>query len=291
MRSLNHKQILVFGGSGFLGSHLSKRLTQLSDHTSIADVDITAKSKVNRLIASGWDIIINLAGVSGTTTSHSTTSFEVNVIGSLNILEACRQAKIKPIIFFSNSRQEYGQPQHLPVDENHPTHPTNLYGVHKLAVTHLAQLYYRTYGLPTIVFRTSNVYGPSLDRHPTQYNIVNQWLSGKLITIFGTGSQKRDYLFIDDWTNAVIAALTTPQAYGQIFNIGYGQGSSLSAMAKTIAKFTGAKVINKPWPPDWQSVETGSYITDITKAQRILHWQPKINFNIGVQKALNETAA
>jgi UDP-glucose 4-epimerase len=269
MHSLDRKKILIFGGSGFLGSHLCIRLA----HAHRTNVDITDRSAVFKLIKSGWDIVINLAGISGITVKEPSTSFTVNVIGSLNILEACRRAKIKPIIFFSNSRQEYGRPQYLPVGENHPTNPTNLYGVYKLAVTHLAQLYHRTYDLPTIVFRTSNVYGPSSSK-TNNYNIINQWLSGKPITIFGTGSQKRDYLFIDDWIDAVIAALTTPKAYGQIFNIGYGQGRTLSSMAKTIAKFTGAKLINQPWPPDWQSVETGSYISDIFKARRVLHWQP-----------------
>ena len=272
MRSLKHKKILVFGGSGFLGSHLLKRLPHASD----TGVDITDQSAVFNLIKQGWDIIVNLAGISGTpiNSRQIMVSFEVNVIGSLNLLEASRQLPHPPILFFSNSRQEYGRPQYLPVDELHPTHPTNLYGIHKLAVTHLAQLYHQTYDLPTIIFRTSNVYGKSPTNKPVNYNIVNQWLNGGPITIFGTGSQKRDYLFIDDWVNAVVAALTTPKAYGQIFNIGSGQGQSLLSMAKTIAKSTGAKIIKKPWPPDWQSVETGDYISDISKAKRILHWHP-----------------
>ena len=238
MHSLKHKKILVFGGSGFLGSHLLKRLPHASD----TGVDITDQSAVFNLIKQGWDIIVNLAGISGTpiNSRQIMVSFEVNVIGSLNLLEASRQLPHPPILFFSNSRQEYGRPQYLPVDELHPTHPTNLYGIHKLAVTHLAQLYHQTYDLPTIIFRTSNVYGKSPTNKPVNYNIVNQWLN----------------------------------AYGQIFNIGSGQGQSLLSMAKTIAKSTGAKIIKKPWPPDWQSVETGDYISDISKAKRILHWHP-----------------
>lgn len=271
MRSLKHKKILVFGGSGFLGSHLLKRLPHASD----TSIDITNQSAVFNLIKQGWDFIVNLAGISGTTRNNHNIGFEVNVIGSLNILEACHRAKIKPVIFFSNSRQEYGRPQYLPVDELHPTNPTNLYGIHKLAVTHLAHLYHQTYNLPTIIFRTSNVYGSSSNRSQTNYNIVNQWLNGKSITIFGTGRQKRDYLFIDDWVNACLAALTTRKAYGQIFNIGSGQGQSLLSMAKTIAKFTGAKIIRQLWPPEWKMVETGSYVSNITKAKKILHWQPK----------------
>lgn len=282
MRSLNSQKILVFGGSGFLGSHLLKRLPHASD----AGVDITHQSAVFNLIKQDWDIIINLAGISGTVTDQPQPSFEVNVIGSLNILEASSKLKHKPVIFFSNSRQEYGRPQYLPVDENHSTQPTNLYGVYKLASTHLAQLYFKTYALPTIVFRTSNVYGSSSNRGQTNYNnynIVNQWLNSDVITIFGTGKQLRDYLFIDDWVDACLAALTTPKAHGQIFNIGYGQGLSLSAMAKIISRLTDAKVVHKPWPQDWQSVETGSYITNISKAQKILNWRPRHTFQRGVQ--------
>lgn len=270
MRSLKHKKILVFGGSGFLGSHLLKRLPHASD----TDVDITNQSAVFNLIKQGWDIIINLAGISGTAINKPQIGFEVNVIGSLNILEASSKLKHKPVIFFSNSRQEYGKPVYLPVDENHPTNPTNLYGVYKLASTHLAQLYFKTYALPAIVFRTSNVYGLS-HAESSGYNIVNRWLKSNTITVFGTGRQKRDYLFIDDWIDAVTKALTIPAAYGQIFNIGLGRGHTLLSLAKTISRSTGAKIITKPWPPEWKAVETGSYVSDITKAEKIIGWQPK----------------
>ena len=290
MRSLTRQTILVFGGSGFLGTHLINRLIELKAHPVIADltnqVDITNSAQINRLIGKGWDAIINLAGVSGTVSNQRKVqaSFSGNVLGAINILEAAKKLSRPPVLFFSNSRQEYGLPRYLPVNETHPAQPINLYGVHKLAITQLAQLYARNYQLPTITFRTSNVYGPSHDRQVKDYNIVNQWLKSSTITLFGPGRQLRDYLFIDDWVKAVIQSLTTPKAYGQIFNIGYGQGLSLLAMAKSITRLTGAKVIKKSWPKEYQAVETGSYISDISKAKKLLGWHPAIDFTTGVSK-------
>lgn len=301
MHSLKSKSVLIFGGSGFLGTHLTKRLLELSARPTVTDLrppsfsvpfhqlNITDKPAVSKLISRGWGVIINLAGLSGTVASQQQVqaSFETNVIGSLNILEPVRHLKTKPVILFSNSRQEYGQPQYLPVDELHPTNPTNLYGIHKLAITHLAQLYAHTYNLPTIVIRTSNVYGPSSTRQ-SNYNIVNYWLNqaanGQSITLFGQGAQKRDYLFISDWVEAVIKAIATPKAYGEIINLGLGQGITLYQMAKLISRQTGVKIINKPWPQDWQKVETGDYITNITKAHKLLGWRPKTDFDTGIKR-------
>lgn len=301
MHSLKSKSVLVFGGSGFLGTHLTKRLLELSARPTVTDLnssflkvpferlDVTNKIAVSHLINHDWEAIVNLAGLSGTVASQQQVqaSFETNVISNLNILEAARYLKTKPIMLFSNSRQEYGQPQYLPVDELHPTNPTNLYGIHKLAVTHLAQLYAHTYNLPTIVIRTSNVYGPSSTRQ-SNYNIVNYWLNqaanGRSITLFGQGTQKRDYLFISDWVEAVIKAIATPKAYGEIINLGLGQGITLYKMAKLISRQTGAKIIRKSWPQDWQKVETGDYITNITKAHKFLGWRPKTDFDTGIKR-------
>lgn len=283
-------KILITGGKGFIGSHLAKAL---NEHiVTIFDLpnSITDFKSIINTVERKFDVVYHLAGLSGTVNLNPEKSFSVNVRGTINLLEAVRLYSPKTRVIFSNSRQEYGKPQYLPVDENHPQSPTNHYGVHKLSVTLYAQLYHQLCRLDTVVLRTSNIYGP--DAHGFRpYNIVNQWLSqakkGKNIILFGSGQQLRDYLYIDDFITLLIKAGTHPRASGHIFNIGYGQGRTLSFVANTIAKKFGVKVITKPWPKDWESSETGSYVSNIHKAQKLLSWKPTISVNQGIEKVTN----
>lgn len=280
-------KILITGGRGFIGNHLSNALRTYK--VTIFDLpnSIINPKPVFNVIKKKFDVIYHLAGLSGTVNLEPQQSFEVNVLGALNILEGVRLFSPKTRIIFSNSRQEYGKSKYLPVDENHPTNPTNHYGTHKLSVTQYAQLYHEFCRLDTVVLRTSNVYGSDA-QGPRSYNIVNQWLDQarrkKNIVLFGSGRQLRDYLYIDDFVSLLIKVATISRASGHIFNIGYGQGQTLSYIAKTIAKKFNVKVVEKSWPRDWKSSETGSYISDIRKARKLLNWQPKISFTQALTK-------
>lgn len=287
-------KVLITGGAGFIGSHLAKKLQQQKHRVTIFDLpnSITDPKLVIQTIKNKFDVIYHLAGISGTVDLDPRESFLVNVKGAINLLEAVRLYSPKTRIIFSNSRQEYGKPQYLPVDELHPTNPTNHYGVHKLTITLYAQLYSQLCNLDTVILRTSNVYeevGP-LEVRPLRqpsYNVVNHWLSQaeakKDIIAFGDGSQLRDYLHIDDLVAALIQAGIIKKARGHIFNIGSGKGTSMLRMAQTIAKKFGVKVITKPWPKEWKQAETGSYVSDIKKAKKLLNWTPKISFDQAIK--------
>ncbi len=291
---MKHKRILIIGGSGFIGTHLAKRLLQLQTQVTIADkkkpcikktkyiyLNLNQDSDLKRIIKKRFDIIYQLAGVSGVAKVNSSNAFAINCIGSLNLLDSVVQHSPKSVIVFSNSRQEYGVPQYLPVDENHPQNPINQYGAQKLLITNLAQTYFKLHRLKTVVLRTSNVFGPTQNTHPN-YNVVNLWINlakqNKAITVFGKGQQIRDYLYISDLINAFVLAGTKNKAYGQIINIGSGKPLNMISMAKQIIKKHGGKIAYKSWPKNWQTAETGDYYTNTSKAKRILSWQPTISF-------------
>ncbi len=149
------------------------------------------------------------------------------------------------------------------------------------------QFYNRQYDIDTVVFRIANPYGPRGQIKHSKYTIVNffirQALEGKTISIFGEGSQLRDYIFVKDLANAFIAASLSTKSKGQIFNIGSGKGITFINMVKTIIQFVGkGSFQNIAWPKDYINVETGDYITNITKAKNILNWKPEIDFEEGI---------
>src|SRR3972149_7816745 len=210
------KNILITGGLGFIGSNLSRRLEELGAQISIFDIakgdDICDIDKVKKVIKEKPDVIYHLAGFSGSRESNENIekSFNINTFATVNLFELVLKYSPKAKIILSNSRLEYGKPQYLPVDEKHPTLPTSAYGLSKLITTQMALIYHKSNGLNVAIFRTSNVYGP----HPTSkfsgYNIINHFIdiakSNGTLTIYGDGKQLRDYIFIDDLTEAFMLA-------------------------------------------------------------------------------------
>lgn len=295
-----HQRVLITGGSGYLGQSLCRQLLALGTKVTVADIikpifpvdfqrlSITNYQSVTKIIKRRFDIIFHLAAISGVINHNPRFTAQVNIIGTLNLLESLRLFSPQSIIVFSNSRQEYGQVNHLPVDEHQVTLPLNHYGVEKLTTSHYARLYHQLYGLKTIVLRTANIYGNYHQDISSNYNIINQWISRakkqKPIIVFGQGKQKRDYLYIDDFIQALLSAAIAPKAIGQIINLGSGKGLSLKHMAKIITHHLDGRIVFQSWPQEWLKVETGSYVTNIAKAKKILHWQPMTSFSQGIKK-------
>jgi len=190
-------------------------------------------------------------------------------------------------IVFPSSRLVYGKPRYLPVDEGHPVAPESIYAAHKLAVENYHLIYGHLYGLKATVLRISNPYGPMQAGESRPYGIANRFIqaavSGKQISLFGDGSQRRDYLYIDDLVDALLRAAWTEESRGKIYNIGDGKGTSMLELAELAVAAAGRGVIVRvPWPEEYRAIETGDYLSDITLARRELGWRPVTELSEGI---------
>lgn len=307
------KKVLVTGGTGFIGLNLVKALKEAGAHLAITclktkglkvtkndilsgvmarAVDIRDRSAMEKIVK-GKDYIFHLAGHSGAVDSmeNPILDMEVNCRGSLNLLEACRRFNPEAPILTLGSRLQFGRAKYLPVDEDHPLMPTSIHGVNKLVVEKYFILYHQVYRLKTVYLRVTNPYGPYQSQKPRNFGIVNLFIQKALrdetIKIFGRGKQLRDYLYIDDLIEAMMLAALNPRAYGEVFNIGSGKGTSLLDMVRTIIGLAGGGKVSKvPWPPEFRKVETGDFVADIGKAGKILGWQPCTGITEGLKKTL-----
>lgn len=291
---------LVTGGSGFIGSNLIKKLQELAWETFNFDqaegFDITNTKQLEKIIKNKFDIIYHLAGFSGSERSNrdKIKSFKINTLATVNLLELASKYSPKSKLILSSSRLEYGVPHYLPVDEKHPKLPTSIYGLSKLAAAEMALVFHQTRNLDVIIFRTSNVYGPHSKTAFSGYNIINNFVDiakeNGILTVYGEGKQERDYLFIDDFVDAFILSSKIKKS-GQIFNLGFGKGIEFRKMIELIVKIVGkGKIKYVKWPKDFHTVETGSYVSDITKFMKETGFRPKVNFEEGVRRTAQSTS-
>jgi len=304
----NKKRILIIGGLGFIGKNLYRKCKQL-DHSvsilsdvSVDDADPFSKEVDREDIIIGdindpnslaiirdYSVAYLLAGLSGAATSiHDPyNDVKTNLIGPLNILEACRSLNPNVVILFPSSRLVYGKPQYNPVDEKHPLDPESIYAIHKLTAEYYCELYHRIYNIRTIVFRISNPYGPYQLAGGKKYGILNWFiynaLKGNEIEIYGHGAQQRDYIYIDDLTELMISSVDNPALFGGIFNIGSGHGISIHDAIQTLKTIIpDLKYKYVTWPEIEGKIETGDYISDIQKIVALTGWSPKVSFKDGM---------
>jgi len=291
--NLTGKRILITGSEGFIGAALQERLQKLGYKVSGYDIakgdDIADAEKLEKIVRKKFDVIYHLAGFSGSNKSNSDVQkcFGLNSIATANLIKLILEYSPKTKLILSGSRLEYGKPQYLPVDENHPTTPNSAYGISKLASTQLALVFARSHNLKTTIFRTSNVYGPHKKGSFKGYNVINYFIDeakkGNTLTVFGDGKQTRDYIYIEDLVEAFVKGLQK-EADGQIYNLGYGQPIEFVRMIKSIVKTVGkGKVKFIKWPPDFKGVETGSYVSNIGKIKKDLGFVPKTDFARGIK--------
>ena len=305
MQEFKHKKILVIGGMGFIGSNVAKALVNEEAEVTIMDSflqglgsnwfnlnGIKDKVKVNISdirdfeslleLVKGFEIIYNFAGqpIHNGSLDNPHLDKDINLDGHLNLLESCNKNNKTARILYAGSRMQLGKINHLPVDESHPSNPRSPYGVSKQAAEAYSQYFFREQGLDTVVFRISNPYGPRAQMRTHEYCIVN-WFLGQLMKgndtkVYGDGNQLRDYIFIDDLVNAYLLAGVSKNASGQIFNVGSGVGTRFKDMADSLIEIVGwGKRIDVPWPENYHNIETGDYVTDISKIKKLLNWEPK----------------
>ncbi|EKD89878.1 MAG: hypothetical protein ACD_32C00116G0002 [uncultured bacterium] len=295
--SLKRKRILITGGKGFIGSNINLYLTSLGSKVETFDLedgkDITNEKCLTDSVKKKYDVIIHLAGFSGNTESNENVykSFYINTFPTAKLCDLICKFSPSTKLILSSSRLEYGIPKYLPVDEKHPLNPISAYGLSKLTSTQIAIVYALRKNLNVTIFRTSNVYGPHTKKIFTGYNLVNHFIdlakSGKELTIFGNGTQQRDYIYIDDLINAFTLAIFNVNSRGQIYNLGSGKGISILEMAQTIIRTAGkGRIRFMDWPKKYSEVETGNYITDLKKIKSELGFCPITDFSQGIKKTI-----
>ncbi len=309
---LKNKNILITGGCGFIGSNLAHFLVESGANITILDSMIadyggnlfnihSIKNKINinfsdmrdihsmKYLVKEKDIIFNLAGQVSHIDSMKDplTDLDINSRSQLTFLEACRLHNPKARIVFASTRQIYGIPNYLPVNEDHPINPIDINGVNKYSAEKLHSLYHKVYGIKTTSLRLTNVYGPKqLIKHNKQGFtgiFVREAIQGNTINLYGTGNQKRDFNYVSDVCEAFILAAIKKEAVGQIYNLGFHTPYSLTDFVSMLKKHCSFSYKKQPFPNEKKKIDIGSYYADYSKINNELGWTPRIDLDQGLK--------
>jgi len=313
---LGGAEILVTGGLGFIGSNLARPLAaagarvvlvdslideyggNLHNIDGIADrvtVNIADVRDVHslRYLVRGRDVIFNLAGQ----TSHLDsmvdpyTDLEINVRSQLSILEACRHHNPTARVVFASTRQIYGRPQRLPVDETHPITPVDVNGINKTAGEWYHLLYGEVYGTPVSVLRLTNTYGPRMRIRDARQTFLGDWIRrivrGERIEVWGDGAQRRDFNEVEDVVAALLLVATEAGARGEIYNLGGAEQVSLLELAHLLVELNGGGTVELvPFPPERKAIDIGDFYADFGKIAAGLGWEPRVPLAEGLRRTL-----
>jgi UDP-glucose 4-epimerase len=311
----NGAKVLITGGLGLIGSTLARDLAALGSDVLLVDslnenyggnafniLGIGKPVKINisdirdirglRVLLRDRDFIFNLAGQ----TSHldsMTDPFEdldINCAAQLSLMECCRKINTSARIVYASTRQIYGRPQYLPVDERHPACPVDVNGINKIAGESYHILYHEVYGLKTTVLRLTNTYGPRMRIKDARQIFLGIWvrriLEGQPFELW-SGRDRRDFTFADDAASAFIAAASCKGTIGKVFNVGGTEVVSLRALAEMLIEQNGGGSFDvREFPADRKLIDIGDYYTDDKAFRAVTGWTPKVGLASGLAKTL-----
>lgn len=309
-------KILITGGLGFIGSSLARALVaQCADVTLVDSLipqyggnpfnieDIRSRVTVNvcdvrdpfamAYLLQGKDFLFNLAGQTSHLDSMANpqTDLEINATAQLSILEACRKTNPAIKIVFASTRQLYGKPDYLPVDEKHPIRPVDVNGINKLAGEWYHLLYNNVYGIRACALRLTNTYGPGMRVKDARQTFLGIWVrlcvEGIPFKIFGDGEQLRDFNYVDDCVEAMLLAGLSETANGKVFNLGSREVVSLKGLAEILVAACPQSTYEfVPFPADRKAIDIGDYYSDFTLAEKEFGWSPKVGLHDGLEKTI-----
>lgn len=309
-------KVLITGGLGFIGSSLARRLVQLNANVTLADSliplyggnlfnvhDIKDQVAVNisdvrdpyamAYLVQKQDYLFNLAGQTSHMDSMNDpqTDLNINASAQLSILEACRKHNPDIKIVFASTRQIYGKPEYLPVDEKHPIRPVDVNGINKLAGEWYHLLYNNVYKIRACALRLTNTYGPGMRVKDARQTFLGIWvrnlIEGKPIKVFGDGLQLRDFNYVSDVVDALLIAAINPKADGEVFNLGSTEYINLKNLAALLIEIFGegtSEIV--PFPSDLKTIDIGDYYSNYTKINQSLGWSPCILLKYGLKQTL-----
>ena len=312
---ISNKKILITGGLGFIGSNLARRMIKFGNSVTVVDSlipeyggnlrnlhdlrdkivvnlsDVRDPFSINELIKD-QDYLFNLAGQTSHLDSMNDpfTDLDINAKAQLSILEACRKNNPNIRIVFASTRQIYGKPQYLPVDEKHPLNPVDVNGINKIAGEQYHLLYNQAHGIRSSVLRLTNTYGPRMRIKDARQTFLGIWIrnliEGKPIQVYGDGQQRRDYNYVDDLLDALILASTENKAIGKVFNLGAPDPMSLKETAEIMCNEIGVASWNLvPFPEDRKAIDVGDFTCDYSSFSSAFGWKPKIKFADGMKRS------
>jgi len=297
------QKALVIGGSGFIGSHLvdelvergwevvvfdlrERRFDRLPERARFIKGDLSQAYLVREALA-GVDVVFHLAWATIHEVSNQDPALDVeaNLIPSLNLLEACRQAGIRRVVFISSGGTVYGPSKELPIAENHPQNPVTAYGVNKLAFEKYLRVFRHLHGMDYAILRPSVPYGPRqtpLSRQGAVAVFLHRVGTGLPITIWGDGRVTRDYFYVSDLVEALVASAERHLGEDRIFNIGGGKEVSLNQLIKLVEETVGRKAVVQYEPP--RPFDIARIVLDTRLAHQEFGWRPKVSLAEGLAK-------
>lgn len=313
MSTWNNKRVLITGGAGFLGSTLARRLVELGAQVLIVDsmapgfggnlfnltgiedkirinfCDIRDRQIMNYLVKD-QDVIFHAAGLNDHVRAITDPfpDLEVNIIGTTVLLEAIKNYNPKARVVYLGTRAEYGSIEQLPAKEDAPTNPKGVYEISISTAQRIFQFYHRAHKIPTTCFRITNVYGPRGQMQHNRTGVANWFvrllLENKAITIMGDGKIMRDFVYVDDVIDALILGAASPEAVGELFNIGIDKPTSFLELAESMVSVLGQGEIQfVPMSAERAAQEPGHFYSDITKISKMLGWKPKTKLTDGLK--------
>ena len=315
MTDFHGQHVLITGGLGFIGSHLAARLVAEGAEVTLVDSlipeyggnlgnirDIADRVRVNisdvrdehglRYLIQGQDFLFNLAGQTGHLDSMTDpeTDLDINCRAQLSILETCRRYNPGVKIVFASTRQIYGRPAYLPVDERHLVQPVDVNGINKAAGERYHILYNDVHGIRACALRLTNTYGPHMRIRDARQTFLGVWirrlLEGQPFEVW-EGAQLRDFTYVDDAVDAFCRAALDPAADGQTYNLGGLEVVSLHELADLLVEVNGAGSYEvKSFPADRKRIDIGDYYSDDRRVRETLGWLPRVPLRDGLSRTL-----
>ena len=309
------RRVLITGGVGFIGSRLARRLVRLGAEVMLVDSLIPEYGGNRRNLAGierrvqvnisdvrdthslpqfvrGQHFLFNLAGQTSHMDSMTDpqTDLEINARAQLSILEVCRRHNPQIRVGFASTRQIYGRPDYLPVDERHPLRPVDVNGINKLAGESYHLLYHEVYGLRTCVLRLTNTIGPGMRVKDARQTFLGVWLrcllENRAFEVW-EGGQIRDFTYVDDAVEAFLLAAADPAADGRVFNLGGAERISLRELADLLVEINGGgNYVTREYPADRRKIDIGDYYSDYSLIERTLGWRPRTRLRTALTRTL-----
>jgi UDP-glucose 4-epimerase len=315
-QSFKGKSVLITGGMGFIGSNLAIALAHLGAKVTVLDAmipdyggnefnlspvanqirvnycDIRDEMAISYLVR-GQEYIFHLAGqvCHLMSLSNPFPDIEMNITGTAILMEACRKYNPTAIVVYTGTRGQYGPSVSLPVNEEAPTNPKGIYEISNLTAEKIIKVYNDVHGVRSVLLRLSNIYGPRSQMQHSRFGVCNWFvrlaMDNMPIQVFGDGSILRDFCYVDDTVDAILRVANTPEAFGEIFNVGSDIPVSFLELVKTIIEVAGQGAWHyAEFSPERKAQEPGDFYSDVSKIYRIAGWKPTTNLADGLNKTI-----